>query len=174
MQAFKEIIDILTSLSIIGALLYGILYLYNQNRALKTARDSYRLSNWKEINALLEEDAKIRDRIYSFLDKLEKSDAYSLENLKEKYTTGKRAYLSDELKEFREIARHYERMGASIRLKYLPIDLLNEVVPFPDEFWDMTECLRDHIRSNWGGDKLALDSFLENFRWMRDQWHKRR
>ncbi|WP_166261608.1 hypothetical protein [Marinobacter salicampi] len=174
METFKDSLDVLQSLSIVGALLYGILYLYNQSRTLQTSRDSYRLSNWKEISSLLTEDAKIRDSIGSFLEKVETYESVKLEKLKAKYPNGKRVYLSRELDEFRKIARHYEYMGASIRLRYLPLDLLNEVVPFPDEFWDKTEYLREYIGSNWGDNRIALDTFLENFEWMRDQWHRRR
>lgn len=174
METLKDILEVLQSLSIVGALIYAVIFLYNQNQSMLTSRNSVRLSNWKEISALLQEDARLREKILVCLDRIENSGALKLDSLRTKYVSGKRAYLSSELAEFRDIARHYEHMGASIRLGYLPLELLNEVVPFPDEFWDKTAYLRAFLKDNWFGPGKALEAFLQNFGWMRDTWHKRR
>ena len=57
---------------------------------------------------------------------------------------------------------------------YLPIDLLFEVIPFPDSFWQKTAPLRDVISASWFGEGKPLDDFWENFAWMQEEWHRRR
>ncbi len=77
--------------------------------------------------------------------------------------SGEDIYLSDDLKEFREIASHYERIGTIIDLKYLNFDVLFDIIPFPDNFWNNTRELRFIIRDNWFGVGRPLGDFLGEF-----------
>jgi hypothetical protein len=67
------------------------------------------------------------------------------ETLRKRYPSGMLAYFSDELEEFQIIARHYEQLGTLLRLRCLPPDLLNTIIPFPDEFWEGTKELRAYV-----------------------------
>jgi hypothetical protein len=182
MHEVKEALTALQSLSTVGALvftiatlIYSIIVLRNQRKTLRVSRESLRLGSWKEMHAFLAEDAKIRVKIHDFLRRIETNDvSLAIPTLiKENHGSGYRAYLSAPLKDFRLIARHYENMGASVRLKYLPSDLLHAVIPFPQEFWDKTTELRTYLQKNWHGQERPRSdpsSFLKNFEWMQSQW----
>jgi hypothetical protein len=171
LQRLQEILAILQQLSIIGGICYAVVLSLNQYRSTLIARDSYKLNRWKEIRAFLDVDYAVRKKIVVFLKKMDEDPRLAPAGLAKRYSTGMRAYFSDELEEFQTIARHYEQMGAFLRREYLPLDLLNTVIPFPDEFWDRTEDLRGHIKENWFGPGERLSSFLDNFLWMRERWH---
>ncbi len=174
MDILLSIVSFLEKLTVIGGICAGLFLIWNRNKMTRISQDNLQLKNWEQLQKIIDRDTEIRNHIFSFLEKMDNNANLSIDNLKKKYATGKLLYLSSELKEFSLIGRHYEQLGASLRLKYLPLELINEVIPFPDEFWDKTEKLREIISTNWFGDNKPLNSFWSNFAWMRKKWHEKR
>lgn len=174
MDTLFSIVSFLEKLTVIGGICAGLFLIWNRNKMTKISQDNLQLKNWEQLGKIIDRDTEVRNLIFDFLDKLDNDANLSLDALKRKYTTGKRLYLSPELKEFNLIGRHYEQLGASLRLKYLPLELINEVIPFPDEFWDKTESLREAVSKHWFGHNKPLNGFWTNFDWMRKTWHKKR
>ncbi len=73
-----------------------------------------------------------------------------------------------------EVGRHYEHLGAMLKLGYVDFDLIFEVVSFPDDFWDSTQPLMTVIRENWGGEGKPLPDLWVNFGYLRERYHKQR
>jgi len=83
-------------------------------------------------------------------------------------------YLSPELSDFREIFRHYERLGAKVKLQYIDMDLIFEVIPFPDKYWEKTKDLRCRIQYNWYGKGRELTDFGTNFLYLKEFYEGQR
>ena len=94
-----------------------------------------KLSNIGYINQIIADDTEIRKKIREFnkqlLDNGEIKDA---KTLFEEYDTGEAVYSLESLKDFRDIHRYYESLGAKVKLQYIDIDLIYEVINFPDTF----------------------------------------
>jgi hypothetical protein len=174
MEDLYTLLQFLEKIAIIGGIFYAIFTLRQKSRSNSLTEAGLQLNHWEKLQAILVKDLEIRECIFSFLKNYDQDEIQFVEDLKAKYKSGKMMYLSPELKEFSKIGRHYELLGATIRFKYLPIKFLNEVIPFPDEFWNRTEILRKVIEENWFEEHSPLIDFWKNFGWMRVEWHKRR
>lgn len=72
------------------------------------------------------------------------------------------------------VCHHYERISALIKLNYLELDAIFEVVPFPDQFWDESSRIRELLQKNWYGPGKELPDFLENIKWLHEKYLKTR
>lgn len=174
LEVFTRITQIATGISVILGIILGLFGLYDTKQQAELSLKSLRLSSLEHINTVIENDNRAREKIGKFLALLNKERIPPSSELLNKYGTGSAAYLSEELRAFREIGRHYERMGTIIRLGYLDFPFIYEVIPFPDEFWDSTEKLRQTIQSNWSGRGKGLNDFWKNFSWLREEYKKKR
>ncbi len=128
-----------------------------------------RLQSLTPIRAFIDEDFKVQRTIsefdYSQLGVLETQAAAE---------PARNVYFRDAML-IATIGEHYERVGAEIKLNYLDFDLVFEVVPFPDDFWDRTRKLRAILRANWngkGGDPLP--DLWSNFQYLCRIYRKKR
>ena len=71
------------------------------------------------------------------------------------------------------VGHHYEQLGALVRLGYIDFDLVYEVIPFPDRFWDATTSVREEARSNWSNGK-GLPDFWKNFEYLKMRYEDQR
>lgn len=76
------------------------------------------------------------------------------------------------------VGRHYEELGALVRLDYIRFDVVYEVVPFPDGFWAATKPIREEAQSNWSidenGKHTGLRDFWKNFEYLKQQYDRQR
>ena len=88
--------------------------------------------------------------------------------------TGEQIYYSEEFKNFREIAAHYERLSVLISLNYIEFDVVFRVIAFPDNFWKDSKALREAISANWFSEGVFLDDFLSGFLYLCERYNKAR
>ncbi len=174
LDVIARLTQIATGLSIITGIIIGIIGLYNAHKQAIMGFRSMRLASLQYINQLIDNDTSVRIKIGKFLDDYERGLIGTPKKLFAKYRTGERMYLSDELSDFRDIFRHYEQLGAKVKLEYIDIDLIYEVVPFPDKFWDLTKALRAIIQYNWYGNGKQLKDFGSNFLYLRKFYEDQR
>ena len=152
----KDIAIILTCLSIIVSIVVTLLGLRDGWR-----RD--RLAGFDQSKKIFESDFTIRDDIFRFLHvepTLPKPRA-----MLATYGSGRAMYYAedDNLRHFRNACHHYEEVGALVKAGYVDFDLYYQIVPFPRDFWNSTEELRQTIGANWDGPDRPLPDFLANF-----------
>lgn len=82
-------------------------------------------------------------------------------------------YHSKEATPIVSVGRHYEQLGALVRLGYVDFDLVYEIIPFPDQFWEATAPVRAGARTNWSGGK-GLPDFWKNFEYLKTLYDKQR
>ena len=171
LDSLEKVTRIASSLSVILGVVVVVMGIFSAINEGNRAVRSMRLSSLPHIQGLIDADSEYRSTIADFL---ESYDSQRLMALLSNSKTGKLAYLSDELKQFREIGRHYDQMGALIKLEYIDFDLLYEVIPFPDDFWNRTSAFRDELRSNDWDEDGGLPDFWENFEHLYDLYEKAR
>jgi hypothetical protein len=76
--------------------------------------------------------------------------------------------------QFKQIGRHFDELGAMVRLGYVDFDFLFTLIPFPDDFWNDTLEYRGAIQTNWDGEGEPLDDFWVNFAWLHDRYQRER
>jgi L,D-peptidoglycan transpeptidase YkuD (ErfK/YbiS/YcfS/YnhG family) len=174
LDVIARITQIATGLSIITGIIIGIIGLYNAHRQAIMGFRTMRLASLQYINQLIDQDTNVRIKIGKFLNDNEGGLIESPKRLFAKYETGERMYLSYELSDFRDIFRYYEQLGAKVKLEYIDVDLIYEVIPFPDKYWDYTKALRAIIKYNWYGEGKPLKDFGENFLYLRKFYEDQR
>lgn len=164
-ERFARVTQAAGSISIIVGIVAAIFAIHNNLNSIK-------LSALAPVKELVKEDEEVRREIGAFRKK------YSEEQLR-KVIDGENAgvqqvYLSDEMSDLRSIGRHYEELGAMVRLKYVDFDLVYEIIDFPDAFWDETSYLRSQAQTkNWANGK-SLPDFWKNFSYLRDRYCQKR
>ncbi len=171
LDVLERVTRIASSLSVILGVVVVVMGIFSAVHEGSRAVKSMRLSSLPHIQQLIQADTVFRPKIASFL---KSHDNEQLMALLTMYETGSLAYHSDELIHFREIGRHYDLMGALVRLDYIDFDLLYAVIPFPDDFWAETRAFRDELRlRNWSADG-GLPDFWENFEYLRGLYQQAR
>jgi hypothetical protein len=145
-----------------------IVGLYN----LKNSYRQVRFAGLEHAKAVLSAEDQIKDTVASFLTNYSKLPSPG--SLLEKYGSGRSIYYSEELKEYRKVCNHYETVGALIAGNYLDFDLYFQIVPFPDDFYEKTQELREKIKDNWDGKGKPLKDFLSNFESLREKYQTER
>ncbi len=163
LDTLEKITRIASNLSVILGVIFVLVGIYNAINEGSRAVKSLKLSSLPHIDNLITRDTELRPRIKEFLDEY---DSHKLMGLLSKYETGERVYLSDDLSDFREIGRHYDRVGALVKLDYIDFDLLFAVIPFPDDFWEETRVFRVEIRTRKWDEDGGLPDFWENFEYL--------
>lgn len=174
LDTLARIIQIITGLSVISGIIIGFAGLFDAHKQAKLAFRAMKMSSLQYINQLIDNDTNVRLKIEKFIKEVEIGKIPGPKTLFEKYTTGEGVYLSPELSDFRDIFRHYEQMGAKVKLQYIDSDLIFEVIPFPDNYWDMTNELRCRIQYNWYGKGRELKDFGSNFLFLKEFYDTQR
>jgi hypothetical protein len=163
LDTLEKVTRIASSLTVILGVVVVVMGIFSAVDEGSRAVKSMRLSSLPYIQELIRNDTAFRPKIAVFL---ESYDSEQLMVLLTQYETGSAAYYSGDLIHFREIGRHYDLMGALVKLDYIDFDLLYAVVPFPDDFWTETEAFREELRvRNWDTDG-GLPDFWENFEFL--------
>jgi hypothetical protein len=162
----------------LAAVLGIIIALFQLNSFLKSATttlDALKLQALDKVVGILQADAEMQKNQSAYLtSSTAKLQEKTLDAFLRKNGNGQEFYWSDQGKPFTQIAEHYERLGAILRLGYLDFDILFEIVPFPDKFWTDTAALRQKLRENWRGERQSLPDLLDNFRWLCKRYEKER
>jgi hypothetical protein len=152
------------------AALYGLRDSLERSRLAERAG---KLQSLGYIQAFIKEDFGIQTRISQFnyddqLPELEAKAAAANE-------PGRNLYFStDGLGDVATIGEHYEDIGAELKLGYLDFNLVYEIIPFPDDFWERTRTLRKSLRDNWEGKGKPLPDLWSNFGYLCDLYRTQR
>lgn len=160
----KDFTVIVTCLSLISGMILSVLKL----------RDSWREEKFvglSQARDVIDKEDSIHDELAAFM---QSTNRLSSEELLAKYGSGRAIYYSDEMKRYRTICRHYEKVGALLQADYIDFDLYYQIEVFPDYFWEATADLRKEIKNNWDGKGRPLNDFLKNFEYLQQMYQKRR
>ncbi len=150
----------------------GLFYTMEQQRhEQERVGKAMRLAALGAVNDMIEKDRAKQPKIEEvirFVETLPKSEAELLED----YGTGRGLYYANP--NLAEVGRHYEHLGAMVKLGYIDFDLIFEVITFPDDFWDATEPLVRVMRDHWGGPEKPLPDLWINFEYLRERYHEKR
>lgn len=149
----------------------GIFYSIEQTRKEeeKTSK-AMRLAALGAVNQMIEKDIQQQQKIREVVATL-KTLPPPEELLKQK-GTGKEIYYG--IDGFAQVGRHYEHLGAMLRLGYIDFDLIFEVVAFPDDFWDAAQPYLTVIRENWSGPGKPLPDLWKNFGHLKESYYVQR
>jgi hypothetical protein len=144
-------------------------------RSATSTLDAVKLQALDKVVGILQADAEIQKNQINYLtSSAAATQVRMLDDALKQNMTGQQFYWSDQGRLFSEIADHYERLGAILRLGYLEFDIIFQIVPFPDRFWKATAELRRKIRENWFGPNQPLPDFHENFAWLCRRYEQER
>ena len=150
----------------------GVFYNMEQQRIENEQMGkAMRLTALGAVNDMIEKDHAQQANIEKALNYIKKFPEGNLDELPEG-KTGRQLYY--ETPGLSEAGRHYEHLGAMVKLGYIDFDLIFEVISFPDKFWDSSEPLMNMIRQNWGGKGQPLPDLWINFRFLREKYHQQR
>lgn len=162
-DSLQRMAAIASSITIIVGVITAVIQLRSTLNQANDTMSAIKLQALQQITGLVDKNYDIRRMQREFL----QTDIGSLnEKMRQKISegaTGEDVYLSEELELFRNIASHYERVGTILDLKYLNFDVLFDIIPFPDNFWEKTRSIRLIIGKNWYGKDNSLDDFLGEF-----------
>jgi hypothetical protein len=187
----RSILDVILKIAqlavlaaVMVAIVMGLMTMSEMRRQMELHFRMTRLIHLKELRGMVDESRKLDGRIKVFLDRIPGADGTCAagsgclpkpeELFEQSHKIGRDMYHSEELKEFVEIGRLYEDLGALIRLGYGDFDFAYTLLNFPDEFWERTGPYRHLIQDNWGGEQKPLPDFWMNFSWLRDEYLKER
>ena len=150
----------------------GVFYSMEQQRIENQQMGkAMRLTALGAVNNMIDKDHAQQANIESAINYIKQFPEGHFETLSEGETGRKLYYETPGLS---EAGRHYEHLGAMVKLGYIDFDLIFEVISFPDKFWDNSEPLMNMIRQNWGGKDQPLPDLWINFRFLREQYHQQR
>jgi hypothetical protein len=151
-EHFARITQAASGISIILGIIIGLTQIY------KTS-----------VRELVKEDTAIRQEMTTFLEN------YDKEKLEKALGSGdlESAYYSPSLAPLRDVGHHYEEMGALVKSDYVDFDLVFELIPFPDNFWELTAPVRERARTNWSKGE-GLSDFWRNFTYLQCRYQTRR
>lgn len=150
---------------------WGIYQSVEQNRIdEENTSKAMRLAALGHINEMIENDQEAQAQVDKVIEEVRKLP--DPETLLQQYGTGSAVYRS--IDGLASVGRHYEHLGAMIRLGYVDFDLVFEVITFPDDFWNETEPVVTMIRENWKGPGQPLPDLWKNFRHLRELYYARR
>jgi hypothetical protein len=171
----ERLAAIATRLTAIIGIVVALVQLTSFVRSATSTLDAVKLQALDKVVGLLQIDAQIQKNQLEYLaTSAATTQLKMLDEALKQDIPGQQFYWSDAASSFSEIADHYERLGAILRLGYLEFDIIFQIVPFPDRFWKATSELRGKIRENWFGPKQALPDFQENFAWLCRRYEQER
>ena len=136
------------------------------------------LTTYASFGELLKRYHQIEEVTDNFM-RQHRKDNWDLPALLEKYGTGASIYYSPELKDFREIHRFYEELGALIHFDAVDFELVYQLISFPTDFLESTRPLQVFVRDHWfelrkDPAKRALKDFGCNFEELNRVYERRR
>ncbi len=137
---------------------------------MRTSMQQTRLAGWQQARNVFDREDVIKVEVNDFLSK----GVPDVQELWNRYRSGRAMYQSKELAQYNRICHHYEEVGALVKQGYIDFGLYYEIVPFPEEFWNTTERLRERIGKNWKGEAKELKDFLSNFEGLKDHYDRKR
>ena len=166
---FARLTQVATGLSIIVGIIVGLSQIYKTSAELKDAAQSAKMNALPSVRELVKDDIQIHQQMSDFLQNYDKPKLDALLGQQNVEIV----YYSPALKNVRDVGHHYEEMGALVKSHYVDFDLIYDMVPFPDEFWDTTEPLRTKALTNWSNHK-GLPDFWSNFSYLQCRFETRR
>ncbi len=170
LEQFARITQVASGLSVIVGIVFTLVQIYRTSAEVRDAAHTAKLSALPSIRELIKQDSDIRKQIDVFLHSYDKT---KFKEVLSRYPDVEQAYFSDELAGLREVGHHYEQLGALLKTGYIDFDLIYEIVPFPDAFWEQTQQLRDDCKKNWSNGK-GLPDFWRNFAYLKMRYDQRR
>lgn len=167
--------SIATRVAAIVGLIIALWQVYILVRSATSTLDALKLQAYDKVVGILKEDGDVLRKQSAYLSSSKfMAQEKAFDKALQENGTGQQFYWSEEGQPFSEIAEHYERLGAVLKLRYLEFDVIFEIIPFPDRFWQATANLRQKLRKNWRGKDQELDDLLDNFRWLCRQYESER
>lgn len=192
LDSIARITQILTGVSIIVGIIVALVGLFDTKRQAELSLKAMRLTQLAELESIVAEDREMQDgKIESFLKSLnaeqnaggdcfENGAFLPAEKMLKKFNgNGHDMYMSDCLADFKSIGRHYDSVGAVVKLGFLDFDFLFDLVTFPDSFWEKSKPYRKTIRKNWRGPEVSeeereLPDFWAGFSYLHDEYEEAR
>lgn len=161
------------NIAIIAGIAVTIFGLWKGYNELKMAAQSQKLASFGTVKELIKADEAERAKINEIVAKKD-----SIPQLLKDHGCVEHFYDSPEGATIASVGRHYEELGALVRLDYIRFDVVYEVVPFPDGFWAATKPIREEAQSNWSidenGKHTGLRDFWKNFEYLKQQYDRQR
>lgn len=167
-ESIAKVADSAKNVAIIVGIVVTMFGLYKGYKELSASARSQKLSTFGTVKELIKADEEQRVKIHDVLAMKE-----SIPELLAKYGEVGLFYHSKDATPIVSVGRHYEQLGALVRLGYIDFDLVYEIIPFPDEFWDATAPIRTGARSNWSRGK-GLPDFWKNFEYLKTLYDNQR
>ncbi|HEX4653968.1 MAG TPA: hypothetical protein VH227_06945 [Candidatus Udaeobacter sp.] len=170
-ESIAHIADSAKNIAIIVGIAVTVFGLYKGYKELAWSARNQKLSTFGTVKELIRSDEEQRGKINEIL-------GMDIPELLRKHPTVEYFYDSPEGLKIASVGRHYEELGALVRLDYIDFELVYEVVPFPDQFWDVTEPIRAGARTKWNkskeGEPKGLTDFWKNFEYLKNRYEKQR
>ena len=171
LQNMARLAQVVACIGVIPGFL-GVFYTMEQQRfENERMGKAMRLAALGAVNDMIERDQLQQKNIEKAIRYLNEQPADRFSSLGE-YRSGKELYYA--IPGLSETGRHYEHLGAMVKLGYIDFDLIFEVISFPDQFWETTEPVMKTIQANWGGKGKVLPDLWVNFRYLRQRYHDQR
>ena len=172
LERFAHATDIVSKISIIVGVITGVLGIYQTAHSLEDAARSAKMSALPVARGVVQDDGAVRQDMQAFLASYN-SDKEKFRNKLAEYPNASSAYYSSDFAALRHVGRHYEEMGALVKSGYVDFDFIYDIVDFPDDFWNVTEPLRDKAKTNWSQNG-GLSDFWRNFSYLQCRYETRR
>ena len=167
-EIIAKLADGAKNLAIIAGVAVTIFGLYKGYKELAFSTRTQKLSSFGTVKELIKADEEQRSKINDVLEM-----KASIPELIKKYGNVGRFYHSKEAANIASVGRHYEELGTLVRLGYIDFDLVYEIIPFPDEFWEAMAPIRNQAKSNWSEGK-GLPDFWKNFEYLKNLYDRHR
>lgn len=172
---FANVVDIATKLGVLVGVIVGVFTLINGVISFRENTKADRQRAYEITKTIVSDNTNAQNDEKKFKSKFQGEEGKKkLAQLIATSADVSAAYFSNDLAEMRSLGRHYEELGVLIRNDYLDFDVIYEIIPFPDEFWDETADFRKAARSgNWHNGR-PLGDFWKNFSYLHDRYVARR
>jgi hypothetical protein len=173
MGRLAQITQVASSISVVIGIVVAVITMFSTIRNANVALTGTRLSTLATLKEFIDNDDKIRVKAERFLAS-ENNNQAKLDELIKKKGSGENAYDSDELKDLREVAHHYETLATLVKRDYIDFDLVFDTIPFPDKFWEATREFRLELRTRNWSDGKGLEDFLIDSEYLKKRYDEAR
>ena len=171
---WKTVADVASRVAVIVGVVLSVLQLSQFVDNAKRASQAAKLSVLREVRVFLAEDEDIRRKGQRFLhEQLPKLLPVIHERVADA-GSGEAFYLSKDMEDFAAVHYHYEQLGALVKLGYVDMPLVFEVIAFPDAYMNAIEPIRVEVAKNWKGPDDALSDLGSNIRYLKGCYAKSR
>ncbi len=171
---WKTVAEFASRIAVIVGVVLSLLQLSQFVDNAKRASQAAKLSVLREVRVFLAEDEDIRRKGQHFLhDQLPKILPVIRERVADA-GSGEAFYLSKDMEDFAAVHYHYEQLGALVKLGYVDMPLVFEVIAFPDAYMNAIEPIRAEIAKNWKGPDDGLSDLGSNIHFLERCYAKSR